>query len=129
VAAATAEATAVVAAAGTVGEPASGDLEGVASSDFLVCLEGVAGVLPPRPRAGTGVVPRTEVLGVVTVLEGVAVVDFEGGDATGERVRDSDAAVGLLSRSDALEGAAFLGAVGAGDGAFRARARDAAVGA
>lgn len=44
-------------------------------------------------------------------------------------MRDSDEAVGLLNRSEALLTAAFLAEVGTGDGALRARAREAAVGA
>lgn len=93
---------------------------GVSSAFFF--LEGVAGTLPPEPG-----VPRGVDFGEVTVFAGVA--GFVGWATAGERARDSDAAVGLLNRSNELLFTAFLGGVGAGDGAPLARARDAAVGA
>lgn len=98
----------------------SGDVGTGVSSTFF--FEGVAGVLPPEPGVLRGVN-----LGEVMVF--VEVAGFVGWATAGERARDSEAAVGLLRRSKELLFTTFLGGVGAGDGAPRARARDAAVGA
>lgn len=111
----------------SVAETASGDLEAVLLGAFLAgVFDGVGVFLPRAPGVA---LPRIEGFGVGVTLGGGAAVDFEGGDATGVRARDSEAAVGLLSRSDAPTDIVLLEGVGAGDGAFRARARDAAVGA
>lgn len=90
----------------------------------MICLvlEGVAGVLPPLAEAG---VPR-DGLGVLFVREVVA--GLATGDGAGDRARERDEAVGLLNRSSTLL-LTFLAGDGAGDGAPRARAREAAVGA
>jgi hypothetical protein len=85
-------------------------------------LEGVAGVLPPLAEAG---VPR-DGRGVLLVRGAAAGLTTD--DVAGDRARERDDAVGLLNRSRAPPLTFFAGD-GAGDGAPRARAREAAVGA
>ena len=67
---------------------------------------------------------------VVDFVSGEPDLGGPGGDATGVRIRDNDAAVGLLRRSAALLlTTAFLGGVEGFGCALRILAKDAAVGA